>query len=310
MEGPLWARRQGSSKPCDFVFGNPHDPALPEMVKAIRQAALPERPDWFAYKLNEEGPRQAAAAALSARLGLDFAAEDFLLTKGAASGLAVVLQTILSPGDEVVYVTPPWFLYEAKIVFAGGTAVPVACKRSTFDLDVDAIADAITPTTRAVIVNSPNNPTGRVYPKRTLIRLAAVLAEASDRHGRPIYLISDEAYQRILFPGTVFSTPTAHYPHSFLVYSYGKTLLNPGQRLGYVALAPSMPPADAAELRSGLFLTQVASGAWFPDAVMQHALPHLEQLCIDLSHLCQRRDRLIGALTAAGYEVHVPARRN
>jgi aspartate aminotransferase len=119
-----------------------------------------------------------------------------------------------------------------------------------------------------------------------------------------VFLISDEAYQRIVFPGATFVTPTACYSHSFLLYSYGKTLLAPGQRLGYLALAPSMP--DAEEIRSALFLTQVAGGHGWPDAVMQHALPTLESLCIDLASLCRRRDLLVGALTDQGYELESP----
>lgn len=302
--GSLWARRTVAKDPCDFVFGNPQEMALPGLVDAIRAATIPDGPEWFAYKFSEEAPRQAVAASLRARLGMTFDPKDILLTNGAWGALAVILQTILRPGEEVVYVSPPWFFYEAMIIGAGGVGVSVDCDEATFDLDVDAIAAAISVRTRAVLVNSPNNPTGRIYPEATLRRLADVLEVASARHGRPVYLISDEAYQRIIFPGTTFVSPTAHYPYSLLVYSYGKTLLAPGQRLGYIALPPGMPDAD--EMRSALFLTQIAGGQGWPDATMQYALPRIEELCIDLERLRRRRDVLVEALKSQGYSVHVP----
>lgn len=302
--GRVWARRMASADPCDFVFGNPHEMPLPGMVEALRQACEPRSPDWFAYKVSEEAPRRAAAAALSDRVGVAFDPEDVLLTKGAAAALPIVLAALLAPGDEVIYVTPPWFFYAPMILAAGGVAVPVPCERDGFDLDIDAIAAAITPRTRAMIVNSPNNPTGRIYPVATLQRLAVALTTASERHGRPIHLISDEAYQRILFPGTTFVSPAASYPHSFLIYSYAKTLLNPGQRLGYIALPPQMPDRDT--MRAALLACQTAGGQWWPDAVMQYALPALEDLCIDLDRLRSRKDTLLATLRAAGYQVHDP----
>jgi aspartate aminotransferase len=189
------------------------------------------------------------------------------------------------------------------IAFARGVPVRVKVDLSTFDLDVDAISGAITPRTRAVIVNSPNNPTGRIYPPETLDRLARVLTSASEANGRTIYLLSDEAYNRILFDGRTFPSPTGHYPNSFLLYSYGKTLLAPGQRLGYLALPPTMPGRE--RMRQALMLTQF-SGYGVPDAVLQYALPELEPLCIDLAQLQRRRDVLVGALREQGYDVHVP----
>lgn len=301
---PLCSRRLASPGACDFVFGNPQEMPLPGVVDAIREASIPQQPHWFAYKQSEAAPRQAVAASLLARLGLPVNPEDVLLTKGASAALAVVLQTVLGAGDEVIYVTPPWFFYEAMIIAAGGVPIAVSCDRTTFDLDVDAISAAVSPRTRAVIVNSPNNPTGRVYPKATLVRLAEALTDATRSNGRPVFLISDEAYQRIVFSGTTFVTPTAYYRHSFLLYSYGKTLLTPGQRLGYVALAPSMPDAD--EIRAALFLTQVAGGHGWPDATMQYALPKLERLCIDVERLQRRRDLLVAALTGQGYQLLPP----
>jgi aspartate aminotransferase len=299
-----WSRRMGAPGICDFVVGNPHDPPLPAYVEAIRRASVPQHSAWFGYQTNDANACRAAALSLSNRLGIAFEAEDIFLTKGASNALVVVLSTILNPGDEVIFVSPPWFFYEPMIEFTRGVPVRVNADPSTFDLDVDAIASAITPRTRAVIVNSPNNPTGRIYPPELLARLGQTLRSASERYGRAVYLLSDESYNRIVFNGYRFWSPTAYYPYSFLIYSYAKALLTPGQRLGYVALSPSMP--DRERMRSAIFATQCA-GYGFPDAVLQHALPELEALCIDMRQLQRRRDVLIDALSGQGYEVNSPA---
>jgi aspartate aminotransferase len=155
-----------------------------------------------------------------------------------------------------------------------------------------------------VIVNSPNNPTGRIYPPQTLARLAALLDDASARNGRRIYLISDEAYNRIVFDGACFRSPVEFYPHAFLAYSYGKTLLAPGERIGYLAMPPSMP--DRAPLRRAIQTLQIAIGWAFPNAVLQYAVPRLEEITIDVGHLQRKRDRMVGALQEAGYELRRP----
>jgi aspartate aminotransferase len=241
---------------------------------------------------------------LRERRGLAFEADDILLTNGAFAALAVVLGTIINPGDEVIFLSPPWFFYEALIAAAGAQPVRVKIDPTTFDLDLDAIAAAIGPRTRAIIVNSPHNPTGKLYSAATLERLASLLSEASARIGHPIYLLSDEAYSRIVFDGRVYHSPTAFYSNTFLVYTYGKTLLTPGQRLGYVALPPTMP--DREQLRTALFVSQLLTGFAFPNALLQHALGDLEQLSIDIPHLQRKRDLLVGALREIGYEVHIP----
>ncbi|MBW3614771.1 MAG: aminotransferase class I/II-fold pyridoxal phosphate-dependent enzyme [Actinobacteria bacterium] len=298
-----WVTRAGSDGICDFVAGNPQDMPLPAYVEAIREASIPRSASWFAYKGNEAPARDAAAESLRQRLDIPFESDDIFLTKGASTALAIALATLVRPGDEVIFQSPPWFFYESMIAFSHGVPVRVNIDLSSFDLDVDAIAAAITPRTRAVIVNSPNNPTGRIYPPRTLERLATVLGSASAANGRAIYLLSDEAYNRILFEGARFTSPTGYYPHSMLLYSYGKTLLAPGQRLGYLALPPSMPGRD--EMRAAVLVSQF-SGYGVPDAVLQHALPAIEGLCVDMAQLQRRRDVMVEALRDAGYELHVP----
>src|SRR4029077_19203418 len=172
----------------------------------------------------------------------------------------------------------------------GERRVRVALTAPSFSLLVEAIEKAVTARTRAIIINSPHNPSGTIAQPEELKRLAAVLESASRRNGRPVYLLSDEAYSRILYDGAKFSSPLHYYDRSFLLYTYGKTLLMPGQRIGYIAMPRSMP--DREELRGALFASQAATGYAFPNAVMQYALGDLEQLTIDVGALERRRDRI------------------
>jgi aspartate aminotransferase len=299
-----YARRAGEPGICDFAVGNPHELALPGFVEALGRSIVPQNNAWFGYKNSEPEAREVVAAALRKRRGLPFDAEDILLTNGAFAALAVVLGAIIDPGDEVIFLSPPWFFYEALIAAAGAQPVRVKIDPATFDLDLDAIEAAIGPHTRAIIVNSPHNPTGRIYSAATLEGLAGLLTQASARIGHPIYLLSDEAYSRIIFDGRAYHSPTAFYPNTFLVYTYGKTLLTPGQRLGYIALPPTMPERE--QLRMALFVSQLLTGFAFPNALLQHALGDLEQLSIDVPHLQRKRDRMVAALREIGYEVHAP----
>ena len=179
-----WARRRGDPSIADFVVGNPHEMPLEGFVSALRRHVEPHSSDWFAYKMSEPAAQDSIASALSNQFGGErFAPADVLLTTGAFAGLTVVLKTIVDAGDEVLFVSPPWFFYAALIVAEGGVPVRVCARADDFDLDLTAIEAAITPRTRAIILNSPNNPTGRIYPPRTLAGIAKVLTRASQRHG-------------------------------------------------------------------------------------------------------------------------------
>lgn len=286
---------------ADFVAGNPQEPTLPGFVEALQRWSIPTSTDWFAYRLMHEPARQAAAASLTTELGVGFAAQDVFLTRGAGGAVALALSTVIDPGDEVVFLSPPWFFYEAMILASGATPVRVRLEPPAFDLDVDAIVAALGPRSRAVIVNTPHNPTGRIYPAAALQHLAEELAEAAGRYGRPIWVISDEAYSRILFDGRSFPSPGLFHPYSMLAHTYSKSALAPGQRLGFLALAPGLPEAKV--VRRALLGFSFAS---VPDAVMQYALPDIDCLLIDVAAIERRRDRMVAVLREQGYEVDIP----
>lgn len=267
----------------------------------------PQGVDRFAYKTSEEEPRAAVAAALSAELGLPFQPEDVALTKGAFGAIALAFSLLLDPGDECIIPLPGWFCYAA--ILRAGNAVPVQAPltEGTFDLDIAAIEAAITPRTRIVVVNTPHNPTGVIYSRESLTELAAMLTRKSATLGRPIFILSDEPYRRIRFDGASFTSPAEVYPYTLIDYSYGKILLAPGLRIGYLALSPSMHEADKLALRAAAATSQVGGGWNFPDAPLQYAVADLEKIGIDIGALQVKRDRLHGALTQWGYQMTRPA---
>lgn len=299
-----YSRRRNEPGSSDLAVGNPHEMPLPEFVDALRRWSVPQNEAWFGYKDNTFEACRVVADSLQKRRGMPFKPEDIFLTNGAFAALAVVLGTIVDPDDEVIFISPPWFFYEALIASAMATPVRVRIDPRTRDLDIDAIARAITPKTRALILNSPHNPTGRVYEPELLRELSRILDVASERNGRTIYLLSDEAYSRILFDGREYHSPGEYYPPTFVLYTYGKTLLTPGQRIGYVAMPPTMPHRE--ELRGALYISQLVTGFAFPNALLQHAIGDLEALTIDVAHLQVKRDGMVSALRGMGYQVNVP----
>src|SRR5207247_10333671 len=196
-------------------------------------------------------------------------------------------------------VSPRWFFYDTLTLESGPTPGPGPADQESSDLDLEAIAAAVGPRTAAIIINSPNNPTGRIYPRQTLDALARILTEAGERNGRPIYLLSDEAYNRIVYDGREYPTPVASYPWSFYLYTYGKTHLAPGLRFGYIAVPPTMPGHE--DLRGPLLLAQVARGWAFPVAPLPHAIGDLDRIGIAVDRRQRRRALLVPALRDQGY---------
>lgn len=309
-----WAKRGGGpavvgSLPpprFDFVTGNPYEMPMPQIAESLARASTPQNKNWFQYTMSATSARAAAARGLSERIGVEIAGDDLHLTSGGFAALAVVAQAVADPGDEIIVITPCFFFYESLIASSGAVPVRVPSLRPSFDPDLDALEKAITPRTAAVLVNTPNNPSGRIYPPAVLERLAAILERASAARGKPIYLLSDEAFSRIVYDGAPFHSPTRYYPYTLLLYTYGKTLLAPGLRLGYVAMSTNMPEPARAQLRELVPMVGIASGWQFPSVPLQYALPELDRLAIDLSHLQSNRDALVAGLRAGGYEVNPP----
>jgi aspartate aminotransferase len=289
---------------CDFALGNPQTMPSKEFVSTLRDAATPQSKDWYAYKMSEPSSRDIVRASLRELTQRTYAPEDIFLTNGATGALLVTMNGLIEVGDEAIYSNPPWFFYEGMILNCGGVPVPVSVDPSTYNIDLVAIENAITERTRLVIVNSPHNPTGKVYSTETLRQLASILEVASQRHGRKIYLVSDEAYRSVVYDGLEFVSPTNFYRNSIMIYTYGKTLLTPGQRIGYIALSPEIEERE--ELRTLMASSQILCGWAMSSALMQHGLRRLQTLSPDVADLQKRRDRLVGGLRDCGYEVKSP----
>lgn len=299
-----WAKRRGEPNTSDFTIGNPHEMPLPDYVDALQRWVVPQNESWYAYKRNESYACRAVADSLRSWRGVEFEEEDIFMTNGSISALAVVFNLVADPGDEVIFISPPWFQYEAMIINAGAMPVRVRVNPETFDLDLDAVERAISSRTRGIIINSPHNPTGKIYPPETLRALSRILTRGSERNGRAIYLISDEAYSRIVYDGREYHSPTAYYHNSFLVYTYGKVLLTPGERIGFIALPPQM--SDRGQIRPAILNQQMLLGWAFPNALLQYAIADIDQLSIDVAHIQKKRDRIVKSLKVIGYETSLP----
>jgi len=284
--------------------GNPQEVAMPGYVDALRAHLQPQDKDWYADKMSEPNAQRTVAQTMSAVTGLDWDPLDVNMTNGGFAALAVTFRTLLEPGEEAIFLSPPWFFYEQLILAADATPVRVKFDMPECRLDLSRIEAAITPRTKVVVINTPHNPSGQVLTKDELEGLAAILTSASRRHGHPIYIISDEPYRRIIFDNTKFTSPAEVYPYTVVCYSYGKQLLAPGMRIGYFTWAPTMP--DREQLRQDAFVNQTASGYLFPNALLQHSIEDLEPMLIDIGALERRRERLITALRDQGYETSWP----
>ncbi len=299
-----YAQLEKDPDTANFAVGNPHELAMPSYVQALRNNLEPRDKDWYAYKGSEPEATSVVARTMSDLTGLEWDESDVNMTNGGFAAIAVALRTVLEPGDEAVFLTAPWFFYELLILAANGTPVRAALNMPDGSLDLESIEQQITPRTRVLILNSPHNPSGRVLSLDELQAVGDLLTRKSAEIGHPIYIVSDEPYRRIVFDGLTYHSPAEVYPATIVCYSYGKQLLAPGQRIGYLTWSPEMPERE--RLRDDTFVTQVAAGYAFPNALLQHALAEIEPQCVSLQALERRRERLVTALREMGYETTWP----
>ncbi len=297
----------GEDAVCDFSLGNPDLPAPREVAEGLRDLAdKAEEPFTFGYMPNPGHPhvREAVAEYLSDEQGVSLAASDVQMTCGAAGGLNIFFRAVLDPGEEVLCPAPYFIDYGRYVGNHGGRLVPVPAKELTFELDVAAMEAAITDKTRAVLINSPNNPTGQIYSKDEIAALAAVLEEKNKGRERPIYLVADEPYRFLAFDGAEVPPLLPAYPFSVLASSFSKNLSLAGARIGYVALSPDMPGRE--ELMSGMTFANRMLGFINAPTIGQALLTRALGRQVDIS-VYERRRRLMGdILKGAGYEFTMP----
>jgi aspartate aminotransferase len=315
MSGSSWIRRMfeegtrlkaehGDANVFDFSLGNPVVEPPEEVRRALVAAAGDSTPGAHRYMPNAGFPhvREAVATRLAAETGLPFEGRHVLMCVGAGGGLNVTLKTLLDPGDEVILLAPYFVEYLFYVDNHGG--VPrVVETGANFELDIAAIAAAIGPKTRAVLLNSPNNPTGGVYSRESLDALGTLLRDASSRAGRAIALVTDEPYRRIAFDGPVpWVFPS--YGNTILVTSHSKDLALPGERIGFIAASPSLEGAD--EFVAGATFATRTLGFVNAPAIQQRAVATLQGVTVDPEIYRRKRDRLWSALVAMGYDIVKP----
>lgn len=294
----------GADKVCDFSLGNPNATPPDAFFDAIDAVAAERNPVLHRYMPNVGFPdtRDAIARFLAAEYNVPISADGLVLTSGAAGGMNVAMRAICNPGDEVIVLAPFFPEYRFYVAQANARLV-LAQTDDDFQPDLDAIAAAINDRTRAIIVNSPNNPTGVVYTEQRLRDLCALLAK-NDRPERPLYLLLDDPYRRIIYDDQRPPTPLGRYPRTLLISSYSKDVSIPGERAGYVAVPDATP--EKPTLMAALTMLNRTLGYVNMSALIQRVLARCANACCDLSTYRANRDLLCSALRDYGYELVQP----
>ena len=304
-EGAKLKAEFGAENVFDFSLGNPDAPPPAKFYSVIQEKAADTSPGVHSYMPNNGYPwvREAIARRMSTEQSVAVDPGDMLMTCGAAGGLNVVMKSLLNPGEEVILLAPYFVEYNFYVDNHGG--VPkVVNTDDRFDLDLEAIAAAITAKTKAVIVNSPNNPTGQVYSEQSLIELGRILTDKGEEYGTTIYLLSDEPYRKIIFDGNVVPSIFTAYRNSIIVSSYSKDLSLPGERIGYLAVHPEI--ADKRSLLSALNLANRILGFVNAPALMQRIVAELQEESVDNEIYSRRKETFCRILRDAGYDFLEP----
>ena len=295
----------GADNVYDFSLGNPNLEPPPELGRILEELARDTRPGQHAYMPNAGfvETRKAVADFLNGFNDATFSAEEIVMTVGAGGGLNVVLKTILNPGEEVI-IPKPYFV-EYNFYLDNHQGVPkIVRTKPDFSFDFDAISEAVNEKTRAILINSPNNPTGKVYGEDDLKQLAELMTRFSSKFGQPIYLISDEPYRKIVYDGITVPSVFDAYRESFVVTSFSKDLSLPGERIGYAAAHPDM--SEKGMILAGMVLCNRVLGYVNAPAFMQRAIARLLHSSVDVSVYQKKRDLLSNALTSMGYQLVKP----
>ncbi len=316
MERASWIRKMfeqgaqlkaehGADNVCDFSLGNPDLVPPAAFQDALEKIASDRSPGAHAYMPNAGYPqvRQEIARHVEKAHGIAPDVDGIIMTVGAAGGLNIIFKSILNPGDEVIVPTPYFVEYGFYVDNHGGKLVAVDSKPD-FALDLEKIEAAITPSTKAVLLNSPNNPSGAIYSDAELKELSALLEKASEKTGHPVFLISDEPYRRLVFDNAEVPPIFSNFRNSIVTTSFSKDLSIPGERIGYVAVHPE---ADGgAALLGALTLANRILGFVNAPALMQKVVAESIDSLVDVSIYQRRRDRLAEILSEAGFDFEMP----
>lgn len=304
-EGAIRKAKYGPENVFDFSLGNPNLEPPARLKETLNKLLSEDIPGVHGYMPNAGflNTREAVAKYLTDLNLHSFGPEDIIMTVGAAGALNVLLKGLLNPGDEVIVPKPYFMEYNFYIDNNGGIPM-IVNTRPDFSLDIPSIENAIGPQTRVVLINNPNNPTGKIYSKTELDELGKLLTRMSDKYGETIYLISDEPYSKIIFNGSVCPSIFDAYKESILATSFSKDLSLAGERIGYIAINPGI--SDKNTLIDLFSLCNRILGYVNAPALMQRAMPFLLNDKVDVSLYEKKRNMLSHGLKEAGYDFVLP----
>lgn len=306
-EGNRLKKKYGEDKVFDFSLGNPSVPAPDCVREAIIHLVNNEEPTALHGYMNNAGfedVRETIAQSLNRRFGTAFSAKNLIMTVGAASGLNVILKTILNPGDEVVVFAPYFLEYGAYIKNYDGKIVEISPDIETFQPNLQELKEKITARTKAVIVNTPHNPTGVIYSEETIRALAGILKEKQREYGSVICLISDEPYRELAYDGAKVPYLTKYYKNTVVGYSYSKSLSLPGERIGYLVIPDEMEDSETVIAAAGI--ANRILGSVNAPSLMQKVIARCVDAEVDVAAYDKNRKALYQGLTDCGFQCVKP----
>ncbi len=306
-EGKRLSGIYGAENVYDFSLGNPYVEPPENIKKATIEILSSEHPNMVHGYMNNSGyedVREAIAAYLNKKDNLNLTHEHLVMTCGAAGGLNIILKSLLNPGDEVIAFAPFFGEYANYVNNFDGTLVVVPPDTTTFEPNLEALESKITNKTKAVIINTPNNPTGVIYSEEAIKGLSSVLSKKEKELGISIYLISDEPYRELVYDNTPVPCILKYYKNSFIGYSYSKSLSLPGERIGYIAVSPEMD--DLSDILGALNVANRILGFVNAPSLFQRVIAKCLDSSVDVSIYQKNRDLLYNHLTSLGFSCVKP----
>ena len=306
-EGKRLKKIYGDDKVFDFSLGNPNVPAPEEVKQAIVDVIENEESTMVhGYMSNSgfEDVRDAIAESINQKFETNFEGKNIIMTAGAACGLNCILKSIINPEDEVIVFAPYFSEYNNYIKNYDGVIRVVSPNVETFEPNVEELKGLINTKTKAVIVNTPNNPTGVIYSEQLIKELASVLNEKSKQIGHSVFLISDEPYRELVYDGTEVPYITKYYKDTFVVYSYSKSLSLPGERIGYVVVPDEL--YESQKMIEAITISNRISGIVNAPSLIQRVVPHCLKAKVNIEAYRKNRDLLYSIVTECGFETVKP----
>ena len=306
-EGKRLAGIYGAENVFDFSLGNPSVPAPEELNRAVKDI-LDEEPSIFVHgymsNAGYEDVRATIADSINRRFGTSFNQSNIIMTVGAAGGMNVIFKTILNPGDEVLTFSPYFVEYNSYVSNYDGKLVAIDPDTETFQANIEDLERKITPKTKALIINNPNNPTGVVYSEETIKKVAAILDAKQKEYGTEIFIISDEPYRELAYDGVEVPYITKYYNNTIVGYSFSKSLSLPGERIGYLVIPDEVD--DAEQMKTAAAIATRVLGFVIAPSLMLRAVARCIDAKCDVDSYNRNREALYNGLVKLGFECIKP----